>query len=58
MLKSDSAVKPINQSILTYEGKNDERGKHETEKKKITFSRMGSERWRESDTQPERESEN
>lgn len=33
------------------------RGKHETEKKKITFSRMGSERWSERDTQAQTERE-
>ncbi len=44
-----TAVKPINQSKLTNEGKDDERGKHETEKV-ITSVEWG-QRWREKQKQ-------
>lgn len=40
MCQKVTAVKPINQSKLTNEGKNDEREKHETEKA-ITSAEWG-----------------
>lgn len=40
MCQKVTAVKPVNQSKLTNEGKNDERDKHETEKA-ITSAEWG-----------------